>query len=75
MKTAKGIAKKYVFGDHDALTDNQEIIDMTVDIESYAKGNAIEFTRYVMKSAARGLKSSKLTNTDEEWYNEWMTNK
>ena len=27
------IAKKYVYGKHDALTDNQEIIDMTKDIE------------------------------------------
>lgn len=27
------IAQKYVYGEHDALTDNQEIIDMTKDIE------------------------------------------
>ena len=27
------IAQKYVYGEHDALTDNQEIIDMTKDIK------------------------------------------
>jgi hypothetical protein len=27
------IAQKYVYGEHDALTDNQKIIDMTKDIE------------------------------------------
>jgi len=27
------IAQKYVYGEHDALTDNQEIIDMTEDIK------------------------------------------
>ena len=27
------IAEKYVYGKHDALTDNQEVIDITKDIE------------------------------------------
>ena len=36
MKTAKEIAEKYVKGKHDALTDNQEIIDMTKDIEEFS---------------------------------------
>jgi len=31
------IAKKYVYGNHDALTDRQEIKDMILDIENYAK--------------------------------------
>jgi len=35
--TAEQIAKKYVHGMHDALTDNQEIKDMITDIETYAK--------------------------------------
>ena len=35
--TPKQIAKKYVHGMHDALTDNQEIKDMITDIETYAK--------------------------------------
>lgn len=34
---AKEIAEKYVRGNHDALTDNQEIIDLKKDIEEYAR--------------------------------------
>lgn len=30
--TAKEIAKKYVYGNHDALTDKQEAIEMVQDI-------------------------------------------
>lgn len=36
--TPKEIAEKYVYGKHDALTDNQEVIDMIADIEAYANG-------------------------------------
>ena len=35
--TSKEIANKYVLGNHDALTDNQEKLDMVADIEEYAK--------------------------------------
>lgn len=35
--TAEEIAKKYVHGLHDALTDRQEIKDMMTDIENYAE--------------------------------------
>ena len=35
--TPEQIAKKYVYGMHDSLTDNQEIKDMITDIETYAK--------------------------------------
>lgn len=35
--TAEQIAKKYVHGLHDALTDRQEIKDMMTDIETYAE--------------------------------------
>lgn len=35
--TAEQIAKKYVHGLHDALTDRQEIKDMMADIETYAE--------------------------------------
>ena len=35
--TAEHIAKKYVHGLHDALTDRQEIKDMMTDIETYAE--------------------------------------
>lgn len=35
--TAEQIAKKYVHGMHDALTDRQEIKDMITDIETYAE--------------------------------------
>ena len=35
--TPEQIAKKYVHGMHDALTDRQEIKDMVTDIETYAK--------------------------------------
>jgi len=35
--TVEQIAKKYVYGVHDALTDQQEIKDMVTDIETYAK--------------------------------------
>ena len=35
--TAKEIAEKYVYGRHNALTDNQEIIDMTEDINNLIK--------------------------------------
>ena len=31
-KRVKDIAIKYVHGNHDALTDNQEVLDMTLDI-------------------------------------------
>ncbi len=34
--TAKEIAKKYVYGRHNALTDSQEVKDMIADIEEYA---------------------------------------
>jgi len=33
--TALEIAKKYVYGNHDALTDRQEVIDMVKDIEAF----------------------------------------
>ena len=39
--TALEIAQKYVYGEHNALTDNQEIIDMTKDIEQYHKEQLI----------------------------------
>lgn len=32
---SENIARKYVYGEHDALTDNQEIKDMVKDIDSY----------------------------------------
>lgn len=32
--TPREIAEKYVYGNHDALTNNQEIRDMIKDIES-----------------------------------------
>ena len=35
--TTEQIAKKYVHGTHDALTDGQEIIDMMTDIQNYAE--------------------------------------
>lgn len=35
--TIEQIAKKYVHGMHDALTDRQEIKDMMTDIETYAE--------------------------------------
>lgn len=35
--TPEQIAKKYVHGMHDALTDNQEKLYMVADIEEYAK--------------------------------------
>ncbi len=35
--TAEQIAKKYVHGLHDALTDRQEIKDMMTDIDAYAE--------------------------------------
>ena len=35
--TLEQIAKKYVHGLHDALTDRQEIKDMMTDIETYAE--------------------------------------
>ena len=38
--TAREIAEKYVYGKHDALTDNQEIEDMIKDIEDFAKNNS-----------------------------------
>lgn len=34
---AKEISEKYVYGKHNALTDKQEVIDMTKDIEDYAQ--------------------------------------
>lgn len=44
-KTAEEIAEKYVRGNHDALTDNQEIKDMTADIEEYASIKAEQARR------------------------------
>ena len=35
--TPKEIANKYVLGNHDALTDNQEKLYMVADIEEYVK--------------------------------------
>ena len=37
IMTPKEIAHKYVHGNHDALTDNQEKLYMVADIEEYAK--------------------------------------
>jgi hypothetical protein len=45
MKTAEEIAEKYVLGNHDALTDNQEIKDMAADIEEYASIKAEQARR------------------------------
>ena len=39
---AEDIAKKYVYGKHDALTDNQEIIDMVKDIKDLIKKDRAE---------------------------------
>ena len=36
------IAQKYVYGEHDALTDNQEIIDMVKDITDLIKKDRAE---------------------------------
>lgn len=44
MKTAKSIAEKYVYGKHDALTDEQEVIDMSNDIEQFANQSLWVFT-------------------------------
>lgn len=43
--TAEEIAEKYVRGNHDALTDNQEIKDMAADIEEYASIKAEQARR------------------------------
>jgi len=45
-KLARQMAMKYVYGDHDALTDEQEIQEMTKDIsylviENQAKNNEV----------------------------------
>lgn len=40
--TAKQIAAKYVRGNHDALTDNQEIKDLERDIINYTFGKMKE---------------------------------
>ena len=40
--TELDIAKKYVYGKHDALTDNQEIIDMVKDITDLIKKDRAE---------------------------------
>lgn len=37
------IAHKYVHGHHDALTDNQEKIDMAKDIRDFAKQVLIDY--------------------------------
>jgi hypothetical protein len=43
-------AHKYVFGKHDAFTDNQEIIDMVEDLtEMIKKDRAKQLTEYVRK--------------------------
>lgn len=39
---ARQIAMKYVYGDHDALTDEQEVQDMTKDIVSLVTGTRAE---------------------------------
>ena len=47
--TSKEIAVKYVKGNHNALTDNQEIIDMTSDIDNLIKGEIKDFLEMLEK--------------------------
>jgi len=57
------IAQKYVYGEHDALTDNQEIIDMTKDIEQAIAGQLI----LCDVSQQRELLIAELNKTDLEY--------
>lgn len=70
---AKQIAEKYVYGTHNALTDVQEIKDMTSDIEDYAKGKT-----ELLKACKEALNEwhSKISNfrKKEPIYLEMMKN-
>jgi|DEB0MinimDraft_6_1074348.scaffolds.fasta_scaffold142692_2 hypothetical protein len=50
--TPKEIAEKYVYGDHDALTDKQEVLDMIKDIEEYTlqQVNSVDLADVVGRS-------------------------
>ena len=63
--TPEQIAKKYVHGMHDALTDNQEIKDMITDIETYAK----EYHQAKLKLLGIGNVSECVTWTTDEVLN------
>lgn len=73
--TPEEIAYKYVHQDHDALTDNQEKIDMAKDIRDYARKEAEDFVMFnIQEFLTPLLPAFKLTN-QELWdkFNEWKT--
>lgn len=46
--TPREIAEKYVYGNHDALTDKQEIEDMVEDIESMQRKILEDFSTKIL---------------------------
>lgn len=51
MKTAEEIAIKYVYGNHNALTDRQEFEDMKNDIIEFAKMHAEDALKQASEDA------------------------
>ena len=56
------IAEKYVYGNHDALTDSQEIKDMVFDIEEYAKEHCAKVVNFGRLREASVVLSSLITS-------------
>lgn len=67
--TAKEIAKKYVYGNHDALTDKQEVIDMVKDIEqlvTYKLNKNGKFSANKIEEVLKEVKSERFRQ-NKKW--------
>ena len=75
--TPEEIANKYVHGLHDALTDNQEKIDMAKDIEEYAKREAISYGIFSVNFCFKNFNDELFQNgmTDDKLWDEYVKSK
>lgn len=73
--TPEEIAHKYVHGNHDALTDNQEKIDMAKDIRDYARKEAEDFATFNVQEFLAPLLPIFKMKDEEIWdrFMEWKS--
>lgn len=71
--TPEEIANKYVHGNHDALTDNQEKIDMIKDITDYGKKESFDFAMFGVQEFLAPLLPAFNMSNEQMWdkFIEW----
>ena len=52
------IANKYVYGNHDALTDSQEVKDMVEDINNHSKELLMKYTLHYLENRGTDFEMS-----------------